>query len=208
THDLRCAGDLARTCTTDSDCLDRSTCVPLVLAPPVSSITGGPAADPLPAAILDGKVLFNAAARDGSRQNGIGLKVAAPLFDDADSPLNARVPGSVVSTSHVASYVTCSTCHADFGGRDGRTWDFSQLGSSLRNTMALRGRPAFAPGHCSNDAAVECLFDAACGDGNLCRMRADLVPPNIPAADRDRYFNPMLTIHWNGDRDEVEDFEH
>ena len=39
-------------------------------------------------------------------------------------------------------------------------------------------------------------------------MNADLVPPNVPAEDRERYFNPMLTVHWNGDRDEVEDFEH
>src|SRR5262249_34926815 len=58
TDDLRCAGDLARTCATDNDCLDRATCVPLVLAPPVATITGGLAADPLPAAILDGKILF------------------------------------------------------------------------------------------------------------------------------------------------------
>jgi DNA-binding beta-propeller fold protein YncE len=205
---LRCAGDFARTCATSNDCLGRSECVPLVLGPPVRSITGGLAADPVPPAILDGKILFNTAARDGSRQNGIGLHVAAPPFDDADSPLNLRVPGSVVSTSQTASYVTCSTCHADFGGQDGRTWDFSQLGSSLRNTMDLRGRSAFAPGHCSSDATVECLFDAACGPGNTCRMREDLIPPNVPAADRGRYFNPMLTVHWNGDRDEVEDFEH
>src|SRR5439155_14161242 len=157
-HQLRCAGDLARPCATDNDCVGRSACVPLVLAPPVTSITGGLAADPLPPAILDGKILFNTAARDGSRQNGLGLHAAAPPFDDADSPLNLRVPGSVVSTSQTASYVTCSTCHADLGGQDGRSWDFSQLGSSLRNTMDLRGRPAFAPGHCSNDAAVECLF--------------------------------------------------
>ena len=207
-NDLRCAGDLALTCATSNDCLGRSECVPLVLGPPVSSITGGLAADPLPPAILDGKILFNTAARDGSRQNGLGLHVAAPPFDDADSPLNLRVPGSVVSTSQTASYVTCSTCHADFGGQDGRTWDFSQLGSSLRNTMDLRGRSSFAPGHCSSDASVECLFDAACGEGNSCRMRDDLIPPNVPARDRGRYFNPMLTVHWNGDRDEVEDFEH
>ena len=39
-------------------------------------------------------------------------------------------------------------------------------------------------------------------------MNPQMIPPNVPAADRDRYFNPMLTVHWNGDRDEVEDFEH
>jgi hypothetical protein len=39
-------------------------------------------------------------------------------------------------------------------------------------------------------------------------MNPQMIPPNVPAPDRDRYFNPMLTAHWNGDRDEVEDFEH
>jgi hypothetical protein len=39
-------------------------------------------------------------------------------------------------------------------------------------------------------------------------MNPQMIPPNVPAAERDRYFNPMLTVHWNGDRDEVEDFEH
>jgi DNA-binding beta-propeller fold protein YncE len=229
---LRCSGDVTRSCdtnndcprgqgfcnhpggpacTTDADCgssgpcLKNSDCVPLFLGPPVASI-GAP--DPVPPAVLDGKILFNTAARDGSRQNQIGLSVGAPPFDEAESVDNHLTPGSVVSTSHDASYVTCSTCHADFGGQDGRTWDFSQFGASLRNTMDLRGRPGFAPGRCSNDAGVECFFDAACSGGGFCRMRDDLVPPNVPPADRARYFNPMLTVHWNGDRDEVEDFEH
>jgi len=78
--------------------------------------------------------------------------------------------------------------------------------------MDLRGRPGFSPGTCSNDAAKECFFDAACDDDGgtpgFCRMNPQMIPPNVPAADRDRYFNPMLTVHWNGDRDEVEDFEH
>jgi hypothetical protein len=177
-----------------------------MLGQPAASITGGIAADPLPPALLDGKILFNTAARDSSVPNKIGLGSAAPIFNDAT--LTGRVPGSVVSVSHDASYVTCTGCHADFGGQDGRTWDFSQFGASLRNTMDLRGRPAFAPGHCSQGGAATCFYDAACGPGNFCRMDPALIPPNIPAADRDRYFNPMLTVHWNGDRDEVEDFEH
>jgi hypothetical protein len=121
--------------------------------------------------------------------------------------VSQSVPGEVVSTSHDASYVSCTSCHADFGGQDGRTWDFSQFGASLRNTMDLRGRAGIAPGTCSNDPARECFFDAACGDGNTCRADPDTIPPNVPAADRDRWFNPMITTHWNGDRDEVEDFE-
>jgi hypothetical protein len=201
-------------CTTDGDCgamgpcINSADCVPLILGPPVSSLAGGIVADPVPPGVLDGKILFNTAGRDSSVPNAVGLGKAAPLFNDANTADNAKAPGSVVSVSHDASYVTCSTCHADFGGQDGRTWDFSQFGASLRNTMDLRGRPGFAPGHCSNSPGTECFFDAACGDGNYCQMRDDLIPPNVPAADRARYFNPMLTVHWNGDRDEVEDFEH
>jgi DNA-binding beta-propeller fold protein YncE len=199
-------------CTTDAECgasppcIRSQDCVPLMLGQPVSTLTGGIAADPLPAGLLDGKILFNTAARDGSLSNNVGLGAAAPLFNNA--ALTAKVPGSVVSTAHDASYVTCSTCHADFGGQDGRTWDFSQFGASLRNTMDLRGRPGFSPGTCSNAPATECFFDAACGSGNSCKMNPQMIPPNVPPADRDRYFNPMLTVHWNGDRDEVEDFEH
>src|SRR5204863_2149086 len=224
-------------CGANGPCIRGADCVPLVLGPPVASIQGkcslttsqrcsvtgdcpsgetcddlvaDPTVDPVPAAVLDGKILFNTAARDASVTNGVGLGAAAPRFDDA--ALTGKVPGSVVSTSHDASYVTCSTCHADFGGQDGRTWDFSQFGAALRNTMDLRGRPGFSPGTCSNVAAKECFFDAACDDdGGIpgsCRMNPQMIPPNVPAADRDRYFNPMLTVHWNGDRDEVEDFEH
>src|SRR5439155_1523464 len=62
------------------------------------------------------------------------------------------------------------------------------------------------------DTSKECFFDAACDDDSgtpgFCKMNVNMIPPNVPAADRDRYFNPMLTAHWNGDRDEVEDFEH
>jgi DNA-binding beta-propeller fold protein YncE len=279
-----------KACSKDADCAPgpgpcvlAAQCVPLVLADPVSTITGGLAADPLHPSLLDGKILFATAARDSSVPNTVGLDLAAPLFDNpklvclnddsvscsvkghecdacqnnpaqrctspadcggaacvgsgpqenpprtcvsapnklcesnSDCPagdeclpicrVSRSLPGEVVSTGHDASYVTCQTCHADFGGQDGRTWDFSQLGVSLRNTMDLRGRPGFAPGHCSNDASVECTFDAACGDGNFCQADDADVPPNIQGADRQRWFNPMMTVHWNGDRDEVEDFE-
>ncbi len=253
-------------CTTDADCgtmgpcVRASNCVPLVLAGPVSTITGrcvggasdgaackadpectggtcvGIKGDPLPPAILDGKILFTTAARDASVPNDIGLGQAAPLFNEpyvtcASGPKagqkclhqddcgdkNARlcsvghdVPGAMVSVAHDASYVSCATCHADFGGQDGRTWDFSQFGASLRNTMDLRGRAGFAPGTCSGgpNAGASCTFDAACGDGGVCKANPATIPPNVPAADKGRWFNPMLTVHWNGDRDEVEDFEH
>ena len=237
-------------CGGNGPCIGVADCVPLILGQPVASIRGkcsistsqrcgvdgecpggevcndltlDPTVDPLPAPILDGKILFNTAARDASVPNGVGLGTAAPRFNDATR--TARVPGSVVSTSHDASYVTCSTCHADFGGQDGRTWDFSQFGASLRNTMDLRGRAGFSPGTCSNDATKECFFDAACDDGDaipdFCRANPATIPGNVQKADPRcqvvngvvagpdcPWFNPMLTVHWNGDRDEVEDFEH
>lgn len=36
-------------------------------------------------------------------------------------------------------YVSCASCHLD-GGHDGRTWDFTDRGEGLRNTIDLRGR--------------------------------------------------------------------
>ncbi|MCW5892093.1 MAG: hypothetical protein KIT14_16335 [bacterium] len=198
-------------CSTDADCGDSGPCirsqdcVPLILGDPVGTLAGGLESDALHPAILDGKILFNTAGRDSSTPNNIGLGAAAPLFNDPAK--TGRLPGSVVSTAHDASYVTCSTCHADYGGQDGRSWDFSQFGASLRNSMDLRGRSAFAPGTCSNDASQQCFFDAACGAGNFCRAQPQMIPPNVAPADRERWFNPMLTVHWNGDRDEVEDFE-
>lgn len=36
-------------------------------------------------------------------------------------------------------YMSCASCHLD-GGQDGRTWDFTNLGEGLRNTIDLNGR--------------------------------------------------------------------
>ncbi len=257
--------------------------------------------DPLPPQLLDGKILFHTAARDASVPNGIGLGAAAPRFN-FDDPAELEPVGAVVSTSHDASYVACISCHPE-GGLDGRSWDFSQFGASLRNTMDLRGRASFAPGvcsdppgqscttdsqcanngvgTCSNDASVVCELDIQCGlcaansptpgitciadrqcggacsndsqvtctgdggCGGVCRedgttpcaddgdcdfgcqitnqcvffacetqpcdvakcLPASLanVPRNV--IDPARFLNPMMTVHWNGDRDQVEDFE-
>src|SRR5262249_28660907 len=124
-------------------------------------VCNGIKGDVLPPSVLDGKILFNTAARDASVPNNVGLSHAAPLFNQsnitcANNPAQAcqlheqcgpkeqglcsvphSLPGEVVSTAHDASYVACGSCHADFGGQDGRTWDFSQFGASLRNTMDL-----------------------------------------------------------------------
>jgi len=42
-------------------------------------------------------------------------------------------------------YVSCASCHLD-GTHDGRTWDFTDRGEGLRNTISLRGRAGTAHG--------------------------------------------------------------
>lgn len=345
---FRCSGDLTEACERDNDCsggagfcnhpggpscstdadcetepcVTSNSCIPLVasLAPVRTAVL---VTEELPAEILDGKILFNTAARDSSVPNGVGLDLPAPFFNDvrrgcgyngarecksslncafcsdqdplaspptcttnadcspgarcvldsffcsndpdvactSDTPCGAgtctsascdvvtSLPGEVVSTAHDASYVTCTACHADFGGQDGRTWDFSQFGASLRNSMDLRGRSQAAPGTCaagtSGDPAKvggTCHFDAECGKScnggtrtgepcvttdldpllpgrdcpsgtcvasgpGACKANPDMVPAYLDPANAARFFNPMVTVHWNGDRMEVEGFE-
>ncbi|MBK6687944.1 MAG: Ig-like domain-containing protein [Deltaproteobacteria bacterium] len=43
------------------------------------------------------------------------------------------------------SYLSCATCHFE-GGHDGRTWDFTQAGEGLRNTISLNGRAGVGHG--------------------------------------------------------------
>lgn len=232
-------------CSSDADCpgdqrpcISGAECFPLLVADPVRT-TAVVNAD-VPAEILDGKILFNTAARDSSTPNGVGLGSPAPLFngvkkrcsnDDAivcttDAQCTGgtcvvkSLPGELVSTAHDASYVTCTACHVDYGGQDGRTWDFAQFGASLRNTMDLRGRSQAAPGSCDAllsanpaEAGSVCHFDAECGSGSApgaCHYEVtddSKFPPHLGSADRQRFFNPMMTVHWNGDRMEVEGFE-
>ncbi|MEM9072339.1 MAG: Ig-like domain-containing protein [Myxococcota bacterium] len=42
-------------------------------------------------------------------------------------------------------YVSCASCHLD-GAHDGRTWDFTDRGEGLRNTIDLRGRAGVGHG--------------------------------------------------------------
>ncbi len=42
-------------------------------------------------------------------------------------------------------YISCSSCHLD-GGHDGLTWDFTDRGEGLRNTIDLRGRAGLGHG--------------------------------------------------------------
>ena len=51
------------------------------------------------------------------------------LFYRSKEPVHSR-----------ANYVACVSCHADGGGSDGRTWDFTHKGEGLRNTTDLHSR--------------------------------------------------------------------
>jgi YVTN family beta-propeller protein len=277
--------------------LDCGSCAPRVIAVVPSIDTP----DPLPPQLLDGKILFHTAARDASVPNGIGLGSPAPRFN-FDDPDELEPVGAVVSTSHDASYVACISCHPE-GGLDGRSWDFSQFGASLRNTMDLRGRAGVAPGACTNPAGLSCTTDSQCANngvgtcsndpsvlceldiqcgsceaasptpamtciadkqcGGVCSNDSNVTctrdgdcggfcredgttpcatdddcafgcaiantcnffactttscdaakcvaasPADVPrnVTDAATFLNPMVTVHWNGDRDQVEDFE-
>jgi DNA-binding beta-propeller fold protein YncE/cytochrome c peroxidase len=196
---FRCQANPAAVCSTRLDC-PGGECMPLV-----AHVVPSTATDPVLPEILDGKILFSTAARDAAGVNG-PIPPWNELFTDGST-----LQGDVTSTGRDGGSLACNSCHPDFGGQDGRTWDFSQFGSSLRNTMDLRGRASFAPGTCSHDPTVVCTTDAAChqagGPTSRCRASAFFIPPNIATAEQQNFFNPMGTTHWNGDRDEVEDFE-
>ena len=57
------------------------------------------------------------------------------LFHDAE---DASLTGQ--------KYISCAVCHSE-GGHDGRTWDFSDAGEGLRNTIDLRGRAGTGHGN-------------------------------------------------------------
>jgi hypothetical protein len=47
-----------------------------------------------------------------------------------------------------AGYLSCASCHPE-GDHDGRTWDFTDRGEGLRNTISLRGHAGSVPIHWS-----------------------------------------------------------
>jgi YVTN family beta-propeller protein len=198
---FRCQSNPATACTTRAAC-GGAECMPLVAAVVQATTT-----DPLPAELLDGKILFSTSARQAK-----GAAGSIPPWNVLKTDGSTH-QGEVVSTARDGGSLACNSCHPDFGGQDGRTWDFSQFGSSLRNTMDLRGRASFAPGTCSQDPSIECTNDATCvaagGAGVRCLAKPAFITPNISSDPtiRKNYFNPMGSTHWNGDRDEVEDFE-
>ena len=59
---------------------------------------------------------------------------------------NARDSRMTVQENADAGYISCASCHID-GTHDGQTWDFTQRGEGLRNTISLRGRAGTAHGN-------------------------------------------------------------
>src|SRR5204863_6517485 len=51
-------------------------------------------------------------------------------------------------------YIACASCHLD-GGHDGRTWDFTDRGEGLRNTIPLVGRAGMGHGRVHWTANVD-----------------------------------------------------
>jgi hypothetical protein len=190
-------------CKGNADCTAGGTC-------------NGIAGDPLPAKLLDGKILFNTAARDSSVPNGVGLGQAAPLFN-APRLKCAGNPSQPCMQDDDCGWSGSVQRRRDDAGR-GREHlarrvlrDLLDLPQRLRrpgrphvgllavrrvapNTMDLRGRAGFAPGTCSNAPAQECFFDAACGDGNTLPRE-----PGDDPAQRHRSGRPRTLVQPDAD---------
>ncbi|OED38629.1 hypothetical protein AB833_19055 [Chromatiales bacterium (ex Bugula neritina AB1)] len=55
-------------------------------------------------------------------------------------------------------YISCAVCHSE-AGHDGRTWDFSDTGEGLRNTIDLRGRAGTGHGNVHWSANFDEIHD-------------------------------------------------
>jgi len=64
------------------------------------------------------------------------------IFYDAGTELAANS----LEKMSLEAYMSCATCHLD-GGTDNRTFDFTQRGEGLRNTIDLRGRSGTGHGN-------------------------------------------------------------
>jgi MYXO-CTERM domain-containing protein len=80
------------------------------------------------------------------------------------------------------NYIACASCHPD-GGMDGRTWDLTQGGEGLRNTIDLRGRggTGHGPVHWSaNFDEIQDFENAIVGDFGGTGLAGDGEPPRPP----------------------------
>jgi len=133
----------------------------------VSTIqTVAPGSEALDPAVLRGKQLFYSAR-------------------DIDNPeLNP-------STMTTDGYISCAACHLD-GGHDGRTWDFTNRGEGLRNTISLRGRSGTVHGNVHWSANFDEIQDFELdivnhfgGTGFLTSVGGPNAPLGDANADRD-----------------------
>ena len=85
-----------------------------------------------------------------------GTNNGAPLVQRVETVAQELLPPEVLAGKivfHDAAdrrmskdgYIACASCHQD-GGHDGRTWDFTQAGEGLRNTISLQGRAGMGHG--------------------------------------------------------------
>jgi len=104
------------------------------------------------------------------------------FHDSADLRLSAQ------------KYISCAGCH-DEAGHDGRTWDFSDAGEGLRNTIDLRGRAGVGDGNVHWSANFDEIHDfendiREIFDGSGLLTNADFaessapLDPNTPKAGR------------------------
>ncbi len=83
------------------------------------------------------------------------------------------------------NYIACASCHPE-GGHDGRTWDFTQFGEGLRNTIDLRGRAGTGHGplHWSaNFNEVQDFENDIVGGFMGTGLAMDGMPPHPPLGD-------------------------
>ena len=133
--------------------------------------------------------LFTTAARDAAGADGPVPPWNALGTDGSDEPGRGDEHGARRRVARRARPATPTSA-----GKDGRTWDFSQFGSSLRNTMDLRGRAAFAPGTVQQRrdgvAARPTPSAARSAPARRCLNDPAFIPPNIPAPYRDALLQP------------------
>ncbi len=72
--------------------------------------------------------------KTGTEQLASDVLLGKQVFYNASDP---RMSGE--------GYISCASCHID-GGHDGRTFDFTDRGEGLRNTISLRGRAGMGHG--------------------------------------------------------------
>lgn len=87
---------------------------------------------------------------DGQSDNAIQVRTVATVSNEVLSPQVLEGKRLFHDAADPAltgqKYISCAVCHSEMG-HDGRTWDFTDVGEGLRNTIDLRGRGGMAHGN-------------------------------------------------------------